>query len=151
MTVLEQRVLLEAGAVLAAAPLLGLDGFGDRSPVLVLPGFIASDASTALLRSYIRTWGYWAHGWRVGTNLGPTVRTLAAVRERLEAVHARHHRKVTLVGQSAGGTYARHLAREAPELVRQVITLGSPIQIQAGDRSSLSALSRFLERGFDPE
>jgi len=149
--ILEQRVMLEAGAMIAAGPLLGLDGGGDRSPVLVLPGFTGSDASTAVLRYYVRTWGYWAHGWRVGANLGPTTKTLAAVRQRLLAVHARHGRKVTLIGQSAGGTYARYLAREAPDLVRQVITLGSPIQIQAGDRSSVSSLSRRLEHRFDPE
>jgi len=148
---LEQRVVLEAGAMLAAAPLIGLDGLGDHSPVLVIPGFTASDTSTAVLRFYLRTWGYWAHGWRVGSNLGPTAKTLAAVGERLQAVHARHGVPVTLIGQSAGGTYARYLARQMPELVRQVITLGSPIQLVQGDRSSVAALARYLEQDFDPE
>jgi len=151
MMMLEQRVGLEVGALLAAAPFVGLEGHGDYSPVLVIPGFTATDASTAILRFYLRTWGYWAHGWHVGANLGPTPETLAAVGDRLKAVHARHDARVTLIGQSAGGTYARYLARQTPELVRQVITLGSPIQIVSGDGSSVSALSRHLEPRFDPE
>jgi pimeloyl-ACP methyl ester carboxylesterase len=137
--------------MLAAGPLISLDGWGDHSPVLVIPGFTATDASTAVLRFYLRTWGYWAHGWRVGSNLGPTPETLAAVAERLDAVYERHGRRVTLIGQSAGGTYARYLARQLPDKVRQVITLGSPIQIVSGDRSSVSSLSRHLEHRFDPE
>jgi pimeloyl-ACP methyl ester carboxylesterase len=149
---LEQRVALEAGALLAASPLLALPRGGDHSPVLVIPGFTATDASTAALRFYIRTWGYWAHGWRVGSNLGPTAKTLKATQERLDAVHARHRRPVTLIGQSAGGTYARYLARANPDKVRQVITLGSPIQLVSGDRTSITrSLTRRLERGFDPE
>jgi pimeloyl-ACP methyl ester carboxylesterase len=151
MLMLEQRVFMEAGAMLAAAPMLALDRHGDKSPVLVIPGFTATDASTAVLRAYLRTWGHWAHGWRLGANLGPTAKTLAAIRERLEAVHARHGRPVTLIGQSAGGTYARYLAREQPDMVRQVITLGSPIQIVSGDGSSVTKMARRLEHRFDQE
>ena len=47
-------------------------GRGDRHPVLVMPGFTASDQSTAGLRYLIRSWGYWAHGWGLGANVGPT-------------------------------------------------------------------------------
>ncbi len=48
--------------------------------------------------------------------------------ERLQGLHARHGRKVSLVGWSLGGIYARELARHFPELVRQVITLASPFR-----------------------
>jgi pimeloyl-ACP methyl ester carboxylesterase len=37
-----------------------------------------------------------------------------------------HGRKVSLVGWSLGGLYARQLAKMMPERVRSVITLGSP-------------------------
>ena len=47
-------------------------GRGDRHPVLVLPGFMGDDASTVALRFFIRSWGYWSHGWGMGQNLGPT-------------------------------------------------------------------------------
>jgi hypothetical protein len=49
MMLLEQRVVLEAGAMLAAAPLITLDGRGDNSPVLVIPGFTAKRQSWLLL------------------------------------------------------------------------------------------------------
>ncbi len=149
---LEQRVAFEAGALLAASPLLlGFIGRGDASPVLVLPGFTADDVSTVALRYHLRTWGYWAHGWHLGANLGPTPRRLQALRARLDAVHERHGRKVVVIGQSAGGLYARHLARLEPDKVRQVITLGSPLQMRTGDETSISALVRRLEARFDPE
>ena len=40
---------------------------------------------------------------------------------------------MSLVGHSLGGIYAREIARAAPELVRSVITVGSPF---AGDLKS---------------
>ncbi len=149
--ILEQRVLFEVGALAAAAPWLRAVGRGDRHPVLVLPGFMGDDASTLALRSFIRSWGYWAHGWGLGSNMGPTRELLDGIRDRLEALHDRHGRPVSLVGWSAGGVFARHLARSQPERVRQVITLGSPLQMHDGDRSSASMLSNMLKSRFDPE
>ncbi len=146
----EQGVLFEIGALLAAAPWLRATGRGDRHPVLVLPGFMGDDTSTIALRSFIRSWGYWAHGWRLGSNVGPTRAVLDGIRQRLDEIHTRHGRPVTLVGWSAGGIFARHLARANPEQVRQVITLGSPIQMHDGDRSAASLVADRLKRRFDP-
>ena len=66
-------------------------------------------------------------------------------------LHSRHGRKVSLVGWSAGGQYARYLARRHPELVRQVITLATPLQWHPQDRSSISFISDRMEHRFDPE
>ena len=71
LTFLEQRAMGEVGAFLAATPLLRMVGRGDRHPVLVLPGFTASDRSTEVLRWYLRSLGYWTHGWQLGRNYGP--------------------------------------------------------------------------------
>jgi pimeloyl-ACP methyl ester carboxylesterase len=150
MRMLEQRVMFEVGALAAAAPWLRVVGRGDRHPVLVLPGFMGDDASTVALRSFIRSWGYWAHGWGLGSNLGPTPDLLDGIRDRLEVVHGRHGRPVSLVGWSAGGVFARHLARAHPDRVRQVITLGSPLQMHDGDRSAASPLADLLKSRFDP-
>jgi pimeloyl-ACP methyl ester carboxylesterase len=147
---LEQRVLFEVGALAAAAPWLRAMGRGDRHPVLVLPGFMGDDASTVALRSFIRSWGYWAHGWGLGSNLGPTPDLIDGIQHRLEAVHDRHGRPVSLVGWSAGGVFARHLARLQPERVRQVISLGSPLQMHEGDRSAASLISDRMKSRFDP-
>jgi pimeloyl-ACP methyl ester carboxylesterase len=136
----ESRVLFEAGAFAASSPFLRLVGRGDRHPVLVLPGFTAGDLSTAPLRMTIRSQGYWAHGWNLGLNVGPTDRILDGIHERLELLYERHQRPVSVVGWSLGGVYARELAREHPEMVRQVITLGSPFRLTMVDRSSISGL-----------
>ena len=62
------------------------------------------------------------------------------MRQRLAELHERHGRTVTVIGQSLGGIYARLLARESPDAVRQVITLGSPYRMVEGDRSSATGL-----------
>jgi len=140
----------ELGAFLAASPLLRAVGRGDRHPVLVLPGFTASDRSTVPLRWVLRGQGYWVHGWRLGQNLGPTPRVVSGLQARLEEVYGRQQRTVSLVGWSLGGIYARELARHRPELVRQVITLGSPFQLRPGDRTAASGLFETLADRFDP-
>jgi pimeloyl-ACP methyl ester carboxylesterase len=147
---MEQRALFELGAMVASAPLLRVLGRGDRHPVLVMPGFTTGDDSTALLRFVLRGWGYWAHGWRLGSNLGPTTAALGGMRDRLDVLHARHGQPVSLIGWSLGGLFARNLARQSPEKVRQVITLGSPLQLGPGDRTSASMIADRLEHRFDP-
>ena len=148
---LEQGVLYEFGALLAASPMLRSIGRGDNHPVLIMPGFLGGDASTLPLRFHIRGWGYWAHGVHGGRNMGPTPRMLARLDERLVKLHSRHGQKVSLVGWSAGGQYARYLARRHPDLVRQVITLATPLQLHPQDRSSMSFIADRLEHRFDPE
>lgn len=123
---LEVRGIFELQAFFAAYPLLRQAPRGDGHPVLVLPGLAASDLSTQLLRAYLKQQGYAAHGWKLGTNRGPRPGAEAAMAARLAELAERYQRKVSLVGWSLGGVFARELARRAPELVRQVITLGSP-------------------------
>lgn len=146
LTLMEGRALFEIGALQAASPLLRLTGRGDRHPVLVLPGFTADDRSTAALRGLLRAQGYWTHGWGLGRNMGPTPRVVEGMLDRFAQLHERHGRKVSLVGWSLGGVFARELARTAPDAVRQVITLGSPFRMGAGDRSAASPLWDSLQR-----
>jgi pimeloyl-ACP methyl ester carboxylesterase len=123
---LEARGFLELGAFFAAYPLLLRAPPGDGHPVLVIPGLAASDLSTRPLRGLLRDLGYAAHGWKLGPNRGPRSGVEARVEQRLDELFHRHGRKVSLIGWSLGGVYARELARRRPEHVRQVITLGSP-------------------------
>ena len=126
LLLLEVRALWELAAFVASYPMLRLAPRGDGHPVLVLPGWLASDSSTQPLRWFLRRRGYHAHGWRLGRNHGPTAEIVGGMAERLTQLRARHGRPVSLVGWSLGGIYARELARRRPEDVRQVITLGSP-------------------------
>ena len=120
------RALGEYAAMVATRPLLGRAPRGDGHPVVVLPGFLAGDGSTRVLRRFLRARGYHVHAWRQGINVGPTDRIREGLRSRLAAVWAKHQQPSTLIGWSLGGIYARAIAREAPGRVRQVITLGSP-------------------------
>ena len=122
----EPRAGLELATTLALWPLLHLAPAGDGHAVLVLPGLAASDDSTQLLRAYLQGRGYDVHGWGQGRNFGPRQGVSEAMFARLDRLHERSGRKVSLVGWSLGGVYARELAKEQPEHVRCVITLGTP-------------------------
>lgn len=146
---MEQRAIFELGAFVASSPFLRIAGRGDKHPVLILPGFTTSDRSTGPLRWQLRQQGYWVHGWRLGRNLGPTKEVTEGIQQRLEELYDRHGSKVSLIGWSLGGLYARELARQNPDMVRQVITLGSPFRMVSGDRSSASVLADLVEHRFD--
>jgi pimeloyl-ACP methyl ester carboxylesterase len=123
---LEARAPWEFAAMLAAWPWLARLPTGDGHPVLVLPGLGASDSSTAALRGFLRTVGYSAHPWQLGFNFGPRQGVLEACHALVEQLVHRHGQRVSLVGWSLGGVYAREIAKALPKTVRCVVTLGSP-------------------------
>ena len=122
----EARGLFELNSSLLLSPLLMRAPRGDGHPVLTLPGFLASDLSMAPMRRYLKELGYDAHAWNMGRNLGGVASKRAALRDLLRQIHEATGRKVSIVGWSLGGIYARDLALQWPEMVRSVITLGSP-------------------------
>ncbi|MEJ8859977.1 alpha/beta hydrolase [Variovorax robiniae] len=132
----EGRALWEAGAALALWPLLQSAPRGDGHSVLVLPGLVADDMSTEILRQHLGGRGYDVHGWGQGRNLGPRRGVEARMREQLARLYADSGHKVSLIGWSLGGVYARLLAIHAPHMVRNVITLGSPL---GGDPKATNA------------
>jgi hypothetical protein len=125
---LEARAWLEFAALLPALPLLNRAPAGDGHPVLALPGWLANDSSTRALRWFLRARGYHAHGWRLGRNHGPSPATVDGLVARLRDLRERHGRRVSVIGWSLGGIYARELARRFPDDVRQVITLATPFR-----------------------
>jgi hypothetical protein len=122
----EVRGIFEFNASLMLSPLLLSAPRGDGHPVLTLPGFLASDVSMAPMRRYLTELGYDAHAWRMGRNTGGLARLRMGLRSRLAEIHEASGRKVSIVGWSLGGVYARDLALHAPHMVRYVVTLGSP-------------------------
>jgi pimeloyl-ACP methyl ester carboxylesterase len=126
LMLMEARAIHEFGAFLGALPLLSLAPRGDGHPVLVLPGLITSDTATRPLRSFLKSHGYAVSGWGQGRNYGLRPGVQDGLIDRLVEMHETHGRKVSLVGWSLGGLYARQLAKMMPERVRSVITLGSP-------------------------
>jgi pimeloyl-ACP methyl ester carboxylesterase len=153
MLLAEMRGIFELNASLMMSPLLMRAPRGDGHPVLALPGFLASDLSMAPLRRYLKELGYDAHAWQMGRNLGGLLKMRAALRERLAAIHAATGRKVSLVGWSLGGVYARDLALHAPDMVRYVVTLGSPFanDVRATNATKLYEALSGETVGDDPE
>jgi hypothetical protein len=108
---------------------------GDGHPVLVYPGLGGGALTTASLRSFLRDSGFNAHDWSLGVNTGPEGEFdpwLDSLVARVRELHAESGRKVSLVGWSLGGVYAREIAKRCPEAVRQVITLGTPFNAMHG-------------------
>ena len=123
---LELRAPWEFGAVLPTWPVLQRAPLGDGHTVVVFPGLTAGDTTTVPLRRYLDSRNYDAQGWGQGLNLGPREGVLDNAKRQLQTAADASGRKVSLVGWSLGGVYARELAKELPDLVRCVITLGTP-------------------------
>ena len=138
----EVRGIFEFNTSLMLSPLLMRAPRGDGHPVLTLPGFLASDLSMAPMRRYLDQLGYNSYAWKMGRNIGGFSRIRAGLRDRLAEIYESCGRKVSLVGWSLGGVYARDLALQAPDMVRYVVTLGSPF---ANDIRATNA-TRLYER-----
>lgn len=123
---LEGRAPWEFGAAIASYPLLRQSAPGDGHPVVVFPGLATSDITTLPLRAFLRDRGYRARGWELRLNLGPRKGVLERCVDLVRKVRRETRRKVSLVGWSLGGVYAREIAKLAPDDVRCVVTLGSP-------------------------
>jgi pimeloyl-ACP methyl ester carboxylesterase len=95
----------------------------ERRPVLLIPGFMAGDASLTVLAGWLRRRGHTVRTSGIRLNVGCAGREL----ERLDAVLAAFDEPVVLIGQSRGGTIARALAAKHPEAVAAIVTLGSPV------------------------
>lgn len=106
---------------------------GDGHPVLVFPGLGVSGCATEGLRRRLEMLGYEVHDWEQGVNQWPEDDfdgLLLLLGEQMQRIFARDERRVSLIGWSLGGVYARELAKKHPELVRQVITLATPFADQ---------------------
>lgn len=114
---------------------------GEGRAVMVIPGIGCSDRSTRALRRRLRRLGYHAVGWGQGRNLGMRRAIGEALATRLRELAAAYG-PVSLVGWSLGGVFARELARQQPQRVRRVITLGSPISGHPHANSLMPLLRR---------
>ena len=102
---------------------------GNGQPVIVIPGFLAPDMSTARLRDFLIRQNFAPVSWTSGLNLGPMRRVMAGLQTQIRELVDRTGRPVSLVGISLGGTTARQVAKCCPEHIARVITLVSPIRM----------------------
>jgi alpha-beta hydrolase superfamily lysophospholipase len=129
LRLLEWRTSVEYLATLAAGRRIAGWPRGDGHPVLVIPGFLAGPFSTQLLRDVLRRLNYRVYDWGLGYNMGYRASMKETLPARLHHIRQRADgRTVSVIGWSAGGIYARELARAFPDEIRSVITLGSPFR-----------------------
>ena len=105
---------------------LGPRGPEDGPPVLVIPGFLATDRTTMDIRRALARAGWRAHPWLLGINTGAKANTMDLLQQRLDELYEAHKQPILLVGWSLGGMFAREIACREPQKVRAVVTLGSP-------------------------
>ncbi|HOF52030.1 MAG TPA: alpha/beta fold hydrolase [Rhodoferax sp.] len=137
---LELRAPWELWSVLPSWPLLARAPAGDGHPVIVFPGLSASDGSTLPIRGYLQNLGYDISGWNQGYNFGPRAGILQTAKRQVMDTCEVTGEKVSLVGWSLGGIYARELAKELPDCVRSVVTMGTPF---SGSHTSTNAWRLF--------
>lgn len=149
LTLVEGRAVLEYGSFIALRGLLGALPKGDGHSVIVLPGFMAGDRSTGPMRRLLCSLGYDAHRWGLGRNVRIDLDRERAMQDLLCRIAEESGRKVSLIGWSLGGVFAREIAKAHPDKVRQVISLGSPI---SNDRNHSNARRLFeYLNGQEPE
>lgn len=143
---LEACLLPDLLGGLVSLPTLRSQPRGRGEPVLVLPGFGTGDRVTGVLRRYLRALGYSVRGWQLGRNGGDVRQLIPRVVDLVGVCVDRLGRPARLVGWSLGGTLAREVARERPELVEKIVTLGTPV---IGGPKYTSVARVYERRGYD--
>jgi pimeloyl-ACP methyl ester carboxylesterase len=119
---------------------------GNGQPVIVLPGFGMDRGSTWMMRVFLGRLGYDVHDWGLGRNHGNVWTLVPQIVERVEQLVMRLGSPVVLIGWSLGGFLAREAARDLPQQVTHVITMGSPVV--GGPKYTLAAES-YQQKGYD--
>ena len=135
-SLLEARAFAEFAALPLTLPLLMEAPQGDGHPVLLVPGFMASDAALFVLKRFLQKKGYDVHTWGLGRNTGFRGKLATALPQKIRHLHHLTGRKVSLVGWSLGGVFSLYGAQHAPDCVRNIITLGSPVTVDAQGNQS---------------
>lgn len=127
----ESRVPLEY-ARLVRDPVWSGEGVptGDGRPTLLICGFLAGDPSLTTMARWLKRIGHKPVRADLRWNVGCHGETVDRLEERAEEMAEAAGRRIAVVGQSRGGTCARGLAVRRPDLIEQVVTLGSPLRNQ---------------------
>lgn len=152
-SLLELRALLEMAALPWALPVLAVAPLGDGHPVLLLPGFMGSESSLVGLELFLRSRGYAVETWGLGRNVGFHAKHANALEQKIRYLHHKTGRTVSLVGWSLGGVFALYGAHQAPECVRSVVTLGSPVSVDPEGSASpplVKAMYRLIAHPMGP-
>lgn len=126
---------------------------GDGGPVILIPGFLAGDASLSVMRGWLGRIGHDAHPSGMVANVGCSDRIMQRLHARVVALHARTGRRVAIVGHSRGGHFAKALASRDPERVRAAVSIGAgldtPFDISAPTQAAVKAFRALYARTSD--
>jgi triacylglycerol lipase len=138
----------------ALLPYAGSHRITAQDPVLLVPGFMAGDATLRGMAMFLRHQGFRTYRSQIHVNVGCTREAADRLERRLETIAIRRDRKVTIVGHSLGGMLARGLASRRPDLVEGIVSMGSPVlapgaihKVLAWDAEMLARLTRVGFRG----
>lgn len=126
------NILLESRSAIEWVTMFGLYPFipkhkrSKNKPVLLMPPYLGNDLSTTFVRNYLRSVGFKTYKWDLGVNMINS-KSLPKLIEKLDEIYEKHQEKVSLVGWSGGGIFAKIIANRHPEKVEQLITIGSPV------------------------
>ncbi|MEH6548974.1 MAG: hypothetical protein V7711_11075 [Pseudomonadales bacterium] len=140
-SLLEFRAGVEGIALLGSYRVLLKATPGNGDPVLVIPGFTATDNGTFFLRRYLEKIGYDCYGWELGPNQGLSELQFQQLEQRLDDIYQETGRAVSVIGWNLGGLYARALAGRHSHKVKRVISLAAPFALP-----SLNGVSEALSR-----
>ena len=118
----------------------------DLDPVMLVPGFLAGDATLGLMARELRGQGVRTYRSHISCNVGCVLNQAAGLEQRLERIALRRESRVQIVGHSLGGMLARGLAVRRPDLVSNIVTLGSPVLAPGAHHRSLSVGVEILNR-----
>ncbi len=125
---LEQRAGMELAQLLSMPVYYGVGvPRGDGSPVLLIPGFLGSDSYLTVMNGWVRRIGYRPHPSGIVLNIGRPLDLVMRMVARTERIAQQAGQPITIIGHSLGGILGAIVARLRPELVTQVVTLGSPM------------------------
>ncbi|MFT6989696.1 MAG: putative esterase YcpF (UPF0227 family) [Paraglaciecola sp.] len=124
----EMRAPFEFASLAFHAHALSNAPKGNAHAVMLVPGYLADDYSMRPLGAYLKYLGYDVYYTELGRNMGKVNTDMMRLGKRVESVsQGLDGKKVTLIGWSLGGVLTREVARLFPDIVQQVLTLGTPI------------------------
>ena len=142
----EARWGWELAGLLAEAGLRPPRRQPDAQPVMLIPGFMAGDASLLVLRAWLRMRGHPIAMSGMRVNVDCAERAVTRLQEQVREFAASSGTPVMLIGQSRGGTLARCLAVREPDSVDRLVMLGSPILDQLAVSAPVLRVVRSVAR-----
>jgi hypothetical protein len=124
--VLESRSLIEWASIYAIYPFIPKRIQGEGKPVLLIPPYLGDDYSTSFVRRYLKSVGFKTYKWEMGFNMVKS-HYIPRLEEKLDDIYQKHGEKVSIVGWSGGGIFAKIMANRHPNQVEQILTIASPI------------------------